>query len=131
MPTIRVMHKKPSQPPVETTIDGTLESLQKLVDGSIEGIGVPGRNWYIYCNDNGKSQNPVEPNFLLTNSKNQPVDVVAGTVVFVGLPDSEGEETSLTDEMCADIRRWLKGRDWTHLNEETQQIVLRFLTGFL
>jgi hypothetical protein len=77
-----------------------LRSFQASVGGYIEAIGGPG--WSAYCNEEGKLQNlPFNPQAQLLAEGHGwtplPFDTLVGTVVFVGPPDSDGEDTDVPD----------------------------------
>lgn len=87
---IRVLYVQPGKYPEERIIENNLKSMQKLVDGDIEGV-YPWRDYAcIVCNDEGKLNN------MPLNRLLEDYDVLAGSFFVCGLRD--GDFTSLTDE---------------------------------
>ena len=88
---MRVIVKEPGERPKRVTIDGSLESLQRLVGGYIEHINFT-KTTGILVNEEGKLKK-LAPNIIL------PEDILVGTVIFVGesgeefvdVPDQEAE----------------------------------------
>ena len=80
---MRVIVKEPAQCPVEMTVDGSLESLQRLVGGYIEHVEFT-KKVGILVDEEGKLKG-LAPNFFLPAIE----DELVGTVVFVG---EDGEE---------------------------------------
>ena len=76
---------------------------QKVVDGWIELVPCP-HDVTVYCNEEGKIHG-LPPNYRATHLFGawlQPWDIIAGTVIVVGPPDSEGYDTDL------DAEHWLE-----------------------
>lgn len=87
---MRVIAKEPGKSPVQVTIDGSLQSLQRLVGGHIEHVRFTG-DVGILVDEEGKLKG-LAPNFFLPSI----ADELVGTVIFVG---ETGEEfTDVPDE---------------------------------
>ena len=80
---MRVIVKDPGKSPVQITIDGSLQSLQRLIGGYIEHVRFTG-DVGILVDEEGKLKG-LAPNFFLPAIE----DELVGTVVFVG---EDGEE---------------------------------------
>lgn len=96
---MRVIVKDPGREARAIEIDGSLRSLQNLVGGNIEHIGLTDKLG-ILCDENGKMYGR-ELNFRVSAIN----DWIVGTAVFVG---EDGEE-------------------FTSINEEDEKQVLAFL----
>lgn len=99
---ILVLVKQPNCGPVVETIDNDLRSMQRLVKGFIELIGI-GNDCYIVCNEDGK-QKTMPPNFAFGN-----MDCIRGDAFFTRLKGSK--HVSLTALDIARIRTMLYGDD--------------------
>lgn len=82
------------------TVDDGLDSMQALVGGDIEMIQGPG--WSAFIDEEGKFK-PLPLNRLATRVAGEVgwpgagYDVLLGPVVFLGVPDEEGNDTSVTE----------------------------------
>ena len=97
--SINVVIKKPFQQAECVTIENTLETFQKIVDGYIEIVHMPfDTDLLAVVNEEGLLRR-LDFNFYIGN------EIVAGNVVFVR---SDGEEfTSLTDSDIKKIKKLL------------------------
>ena len=82
-------------PPTVQKIDGSLESMQKLVGGHIQAIYPFDDPVAIVCNDEGKLLG-LPMNRTLTDDHGVPYDIVCGTFFVAGL--KEDYFTSLTEQ---------------------------------
>lgn len=89
---MNVIVKEPGESPKWVTIDGSLESLQRLVGGLIEHVRFT-RDTGILVDEEGKLKG-LAPNFFLPTV----MDDLVGTVVFVG---EAGEEFTDVPELEA------------------------------
>lgn len=96
---IRVLHVPVGDQPTIKEIDGSLKSMQSLVGGHLEGLGIT-EDIAMYLHGEGKGIG-LPQNFLLMN-KAQIVDVAVGDVFFCS-HNEEGDAVSLTDEMIQEI----------------------------
>jgi hypothetical protein len=91
---IRVVVMEPGKAPEEKKIVSSLETLQKIVGGYIEGVSCPWNGRLLmYGHDEGKLIG-LPANFVLPEYE----DIFMGPVVVVGPADDEGYETDLDDE---------------------------------
>lgn len=96
---MKVLMKEPGKAPRMMDIDGSLRTLQNLVGGNIEHVGLTSRCGLL-CDENGKLYGR-EPNFFVARIN----DVIVGNAVFVG---EDGEDfTDIKDEDAAVIFNWL------------------------
>lgn len=93
--------------PFSVAIKPTLASLQAEVGGDIQGIysgGEAPSAWSGYCDEQGKLKglrvNEVATALALAAGW-PPGDVLCGTVVFLGPPDSDGGETDVPGDLVA------------------------------
>ena len=89
---MKVIVKEPGKAPVVEEIDGSLESMQKIVGGYIEHLGI-GQNIGILVNEEGKLLG-MEKNFYLDKYN----DTIVGPAIFVR---EDGEE--FTDIVAENI----------------------------
>lgn len=94
MSEIRVIIKKPGEPPVSAQIENTLESLQETVGGYIETVTMS-RDVVIICNEEGRIKG------LPFNCRVGGHDFV-GTIIFAGI---EGDEFA---DLPVKIASWLE-----------------------
>ena len=90
---MKVIIKEPGHMPRQLVIDKSLKTLQELVGGYIEHVGVNGDIGFI-INEEGKFRD-MEPNFIFRD------DVIVGPAVFVGY---DGEDFGDVPASVADIR---------------------------
>lgn len=99
---IRVIEVQPGQYPIIKTIENSLTSFQREVNGYIEMIRIaPGID--IICNEGGKLNGSI-PNRGLTVD-GELVDVVCGTFLIVAKDTDTGVYRSFADGQA---NRWLK-----------------------
>ena len=85
-------------------IGSDLESMQKIVGGSIQAIYPFEEPVALICNEEGKLLG-LPLNRALRDKEGQIYDVIAGTFFICGAPEDSENFTSLTDEQAA---YWLK-----------------------
>lgn len=87
------------------TVDSELETLQSAVGGWIQAVNVVG-GMSMYLNEEGKilglPKNRIATSYF-DDTFGEGEDIVVGDVVFTGLPDREGDTTSLTSTQLQDI----------------------------
>lgn len=106
---IRVLVAEPGSPPQIKEISGKLREYQDLVGGYIQTLHMPDIDGVmLICDEEGKLKD-LEPNFELYNNQGRVVDVVVGTVVFVG--DDEDDFSSLTDDQVQEVKDYLDRED--------------------
>ena len=92
-------------PPTVQEIDGSLESMQKIVGGTIQAVYAFDEPVCIVCNDEGKLMG-LAPNCLLSDDSGKPYDMLVGTFFVCGV--KEDNFISLSPELekkYADIIR--------------------------
>lgn len=93
---MNILIVEPEQAPREASINGKLETLQKLVGGTIEAVYPYDDPVALICNDEGKLSG-LPLNRALRGEDGQPYDVLAGTFLVCGLTDQNFG--SLTPEL--------------------------------
>lgn len=93
---MKVLRIRPMKSPEVIEIDGSLESLQKEVAGSIQATYPWEDEVALICNEEGKLI-PLEFNRPLYDANAQIYDFIAGTFLIVGL--TEDDFGSLTDKL--------------------------------
>lgn len=105
--TLKVVLCKPNEEAVITKIDGSLEGMQKVVNGFIEMVWLKDGVVAI-CNEEGKL-NGLDLNRALFNEEHELVDIIAGTFFVVAAPDDSDSFASLSDkqaEECLELFRY-------------------------
>lgn len=82
------------------------DDLNKAVGGYIEAAPVCPAVCTIYVNEEGKLRD-MPPNAMMFYD-GKPWDVIVGTMVLVGPPDNEGNETDATPEMTRTVDSFLR-----------------------
>ncbi len=106
---MKVLVVEPMKKPYTKEIDGSLESMQELVGGTIEVVYPFDDPVALICNDEGKLMG-LTPNRLLKDSQGEPYDMVCGTFFLTGLGEEDFQSLSpeLTVKYNALYRReWL------------------------
>ena len=88
---MRVVYKAPGEKPEVREISGELESLQDLVEGWIERVGIK-KGLALVINEEGKMHR-MEPNFYLSKIN----DLIVGPAVFVGEAGEDFTDISDSD----------------------------------
>ena len=95
---MRILVVEPGKKPEVREINGSLESLQKIVGGTIQAIYPWEDSVALVCNDEGKLLGLPLNRALIDEVSGQIWDVVAGTFFLCGLPAGSDSFGSLTDE---------------------------------
>lgn len=103
---MNVIIKEPCEEPFEISIPNELSTLQELVYGYIETIGLD-TDLVLICNEDGKLMG-LPRNIRLLDKNGKEVDVVCGTVIVTGVDGDEFD--SLTDKQIEYIKNWLNER---------------------
>jgi len=92
---MKILIVEPMKRPKVREIDGSLESMQAVVGGTIQAVYPFEDEVALICNDEGKMIG-LSPNRFLRDEAGEPYDLIHGTFFLAGL----GEEnfTSLTKE---------------------------------
>ncbi|MCT1812634.1 DUF3846 domain-containing protein [Micrococcus luteus] len=96
--------------PVTITEAEGLEALQKAVGGFVEPV--PGEDFTAWVNEDGKVVglpfNPRADRFLHLAIPDLPTwDCIVGPVIITGGADEDGEDTDITDELIAQVNKYL------------------------
>ena len=91
---LRVLVVEPGKPPAEREIDGSLESMRRLVGGYIQAVYPFDDPVALICNEEGKLLR-LPMNRTLRDERGVPYDIVCGTFFLAGI--TEDEFDSLTD----------------------------------
>ena len=98
-----VLLVKPRRRPLIKEIDGSLESMQGLVGGTIQAIYTFEDAVALVCNDEGKLLGLPPNRMLFDPDSGNPFDVIAGDFFLCAAPPGGETFESLTDEQ---IRRY-------------------------
>jgi len=102
---MRILLIGPEQPAVEKEIDGSLESMQEIVGGTIQAVYPFADPVALICNDEGKLLG-LQPNRALREEGTGRVyDMVVGTCFLCGAPVGEESFASLTDEQAETYKK--------------------------
>ena len=95
---MKILCIEPEKAPEIVEIDSGLTALQKAVGGYIEAVYPWEDPVAIICNDDGKF-NGMAPNRALYNEDGEIMDIIAGTILIVGLCDDDF--CGLSDDLAA------------------------------
>ena len=101
---MRVLVVEPERRPELREIDGSLESMQKIVGGLIQPIYPFDDPIALVCNDEGKLMN-LPMNRSLRDKNGQIYDVVFGTFILCGASADSDHFTSLTPEQIGQYQK--------------------------
>lgn len=102
MSTVKAVIVRPDGVMSYGDIDASLDNLQSIVGGYIEGIGGP--NFFAYCNEEGKLKGlPINP--IATEVAGFTHDILCGPVVFFGPTDDEGNETDVPADVFTAVMK--------------------------
>ena len=103
---MRVVYLKVGRPPVVKDIDGSLESMQKLVGGYIQSVPLS-YNTALVCDEDGRMKGrPV--NRVAFTDDGKEIDLIRGDFFIVGTGSEDF--VSLTDEQAVEyIDMYMKG----------------------
>ena len=85
--------------------------IQRIVDGYFEVVRFGDKPYTCYCNDEGKlirlPQNKIATDLWYDSGQVIMIgDYIAGTVVFFGYPDSEGNDTDYPQQLVDDLAKY-------------------------
>lgn len=95
---MKVLVIKPENKPQVQEIDGTLESMQSLVGGTIQAIYPFEDQVALICNDEGKLLHLQMNRALRDEETGKTFDILCGTVFLCGVPAEEPCFTDLSEE---------------------------------
>ena len=101
---MRVLVVEPERRPEIREIDGSLESMQKIVDGYIQAMYPFDNSVALVCNDEGKLLN-LPANRGLRDENGRIYDIVCGTFFICGAPAGSDHFVSLTPEQIERYRK--------------------------
>lgn len=101
---MKILKIEPNKSPTIAHIDGSLESMQKVVDGIIQAIYPFEEPVALVCNDESKIRG-MPFNRYLSDDKHGVYDYIAGTFFLCACPPDSDSFESLTEEQ---IRRYSK-----------------------
>ncbi len=95
---MKILVVEPLMPPYAKDINGNLESMQKIVGGTIQAIyPFKDPNIALICNDDGKLIN-LPFNRRLRKSEGEIDDIIAGTFFLCSAKPNDDKFEGLTDE---------------------------------
>ena len=94
---MRILVVEPERRPEVREIDGSLESMQGVVDGLIQALYPFDEPVALVCNDEGKLME-LPANRGLRNQNGQIYDIICGTFFLCGAPTDSDHFTNLTPE---------------------------------
>lgn len=102
---MKVLIVEPLKEPYVKELDGSLESMQKLVGGTIQAIyPFDDAEVALICNDDGKLMKfPL--NRALFDEKGNIVDIIAGTFFICSAPSNSENFEGLTDEQIKKYKK--------------------------
>ena len=102
---MQVVVVEPKKKPMVQDINAGLESMQKIVGGSIEAVYPFDEPVALICNEEGKLMN-LPLNRALRNDAGEVYDIVSGTFFLCAAPPDSDRFTSLTDEQVKTYMEW-------------------------
>ena len=100
---MRILVVDPERRPEVREVDGSLKTMQGIVDGYIQAIYPFDDSVALVCNDEGKSMN-LPANRGLRDKNGQIYDIVCGTFFLCGAPADNDHFVSLTPEQIERYR---------------------------
>ena len=94
---MRVIVVEPKKKPMVQDINAGLESMQKIVGGSIEAVYPFDEPVALICNEEGKLMN-LPLNRALRNDAGEVYDIVSGTFFLCAAPPDSDRFAGLTDQ---------------------------------
>lgn len=95
---MKILVVEPNKIPYPKEITGSLESMQKIVDGLITAIYPFPEPIALVCHDEGKLLGLPLNRALREQSGGRILDIIAGTFFLCGCPENGDSFVSLTDE---------------------------------
>ena len=102
---MQIVVVEPKKKPVVQDISSDLESMQKIVGGSIEAIYPFEEPVALICNEKGKLLN-LPLNRALRDDEGNVYDIISGTFFLCAAPPDSDRFTSLTDEQVKTYMEW-------------------------
>ena len=95
---MKILVVEPGKAPKVNEIDGSLESMQRIVGGYIQAIYPFDDPIALVCNDEGKI-NGLPPNRVLVDMDGNILDIICGTFFLCEALPTEESFTRLSDEL--------------------------------
>lgn len=95
---MKVLVIEPGKNPIVKEIDGSLKSMQAVVDGYIQAYYPWLEEVAIVCNDEGKI-NGLPLNRPVFSERGELLDIIAGTFFICGAPMDSGSFTDLSEDL--------------------------------
>ena len=106
---MKVLIVEPLKAPYVAEIDGSLESMQKIVGGLIQAIYPFDDSVALICNDEGKLMG-LPLNRPLADSSGNIYDIIAGTFFLCAAPSDSDSFESLTEEQLEHYTTYYKNQ---------------------
>ena len=104
---MKILLVEPGKKPVLSEIDGTLQSMQNIVGGTIQAIYPFAEPVALICNDEGKLLG-LPLNRALRDEEGRIYDVIAGAFFLCGAPEGNDRFESLTNEQQLNFYEYFK-----------------------
>ena len=115
---MRILLVEPGKKPVLKEIDGSLKSMQEIVDGSIQALYPFEEPVALICNDEGKLLG-LPLNRALRDTEGRIYDVVAGTFFLCGAPEGSDRFESLSQQAAETFQQYfLRIESFLRMNEK-------------
>ena len=119
---MKIVQVEPNCEPIATEIDGSLDSMQKVVGGLVQALFPFDDPVALIANDEGKLLG-LPANRALRDETGEPYDILCGTFFLCGAPAGCDRFTSLTDKQVEKYRALFQHPEM-FLNLSGQIIVL-------
>jgi len=95
----------------EFDYDQHYSNLQRIVDGYFEVVRFGDKPYFCYCNEEGKlirlPENRMATDLWYDSGQIVMIgDYIAGTVIFFGHPDGEGNDTDYPQQLIDDLKKY-------------------------
>ena len=122
---MQVVVVEPEKKPIVQDIDVGLESMQKIVGGSIEAIYPFEEPVALICNEEGKLLN-LPLNRALRDDEGNVYDIISGTFFLCAAPPDSNHFAGLTDQQVKTYMEWFAMPEM-FLNVGSELFVLPYL----
>lgn len=101
---MKILVVEPGKAPVEREITGTLDSMQEVVGGMVQGLYIA-EDIAIICNEEGKLLGLPLNRAIFDQETHEIREIIAGTFFICGAPIDSESFASLTDEQIQTYRK--------------------------
>ena len=122
---MQVIVVEPKKKPIVQDIDVGLESMQKIVGGSIEAVYPFADPVALICNEEGKLLN-LPLNRALRDDEGNVYDIISGTFFLCAAPPDSNHFAGLTDQQVKTYMEWFAMPEM-FLNVGGEMFVLPYL----